>query len=165
MIADPSLLEEAERFSKETIATLAQNKSKSESVGIDLNRNALHPQSPRVILPEKRVQLYHHAVNTLIDTWNQWRSLARIDVGGTQLPATLCRNGTRSPRYPTQEIVCLRSDLSLCVRYRDRLHACFSFVYRTQVICTRVFGPLNRTQAVYARVNDLGTVLNPFTPV
>jgi hypothetical protein len=37
-------------------------------------------------LPEQRVQLYNRAVSTLLDTWNYWRSMARIDIGGTRLP-------------------------------------------------------------------------------
>ena len=36
-------------------------------------------------LPEQRVELYHRAVNTLMDSWNRVRSLARIDVGGAHL--------------------------------------------------------------------------------
>ncbi|HEY7770781.1 HEAT repeat domain-containing protein [Longimicrobium sp.] len=37
-------------------------------------------------LPEERVQLYNKAVNTLMDTWNHWRSLPGKDVGGVTLP-------------------------------------------------------------------------------
>jgi hypothetical protein len=40
----------------------------------------------RTRLPEERVQLYHRAVNTLMDTWNQWRSQLGRDVAGTMLP-------------------------------------------------------------------------------
>lgn len=40
----------------------------------------------RARLPEERVQLYNRAVNTLMDTWNQWRSLPGKDVGGALLP-------------------------------------------------------------------------------
>jgi hypothetical protein len=40
----------------------------------------------RARLPEERVQLYHKAVNTLMDTWNQWRSRLGREVGGTTLP-------------------------------------------------------------------------------
>jgi hypothetical protein len=40
----------------------------------------------RARLPEERVQLYHRAVNTLMDTWNQWRSQLGKEVGGTTLP-------------------------------------------------------------------------------
>jgi hypothetical protein len=36
-------------------------------------------------LPEQRVQFYERAVRTLMDTWNQWRSLADFDVNGEQL--------------------------------------------------------------------------------
>ncbi len=37
-------------------------------------------------LPDQRVQLYYRAVNTLLDTWNYWRSQAGADVGGATLP-------------------------------------------------------------------------------
>jgi HEAT repeat protein len=37
-------------------------------------------------LPEERVQLYNRAVNTLMDTWNQWRSLQAKELGGAMLP-------------------------------------------------------------------------------
>jgi HEAT repeats/NACHT domain len=37
-------------------------------------------------LPEERVQLYNRAVNTLMDTWNQWRSRQAKDIGGATLP-------------------------------------------------------------------------------
>jgi hypothetical protein len=40
----------------------------------------------RARLPDERVQLYHKAVNTLMDTWNQWRSRLGREVGGTTLP-------------------------------------------------------------------------------
>jgi hypothetical protein len=40
----------------------------------------------RTRLPEERVQLYHRAVNTLMDTWNQWRSQLGHDAGGVALP-------------------------------------------------------------------------------
>lgn len=40
----------------------------------------------RTRLPEKRVQLYHRAVNTLMDTWNQWRSQLGLEPGGVALP-------------------------------------------------------------------------------
>jgi HEAT repeat protein len=36
-------------------------------------------------LPDQRVQLYQRAVNTLLDTWNQWRSLPQSDKGGARL--------------------------------------------------------------------------------
>jgi HEAT repeat protein len=35
--------------------------------------------------PEERVQLYNRATNTLMDSWNRWRSLAEFDVGGIRL--------------------------------------------------------------------------------
>lgn len=37
-------------------------------------------------LPEERVQLYNRAVNTLMDTWNQWRSRQAKELGGATLP-------------------------------------------------------------------------------
>lgn len=37
-------------------------------------------------LPEERVQLYSAAVNTLMDTWNHWRSQLGRDAGGATLP-------------------------------------------------------------------------------
>jgi hypothetical protein len=37
-------------------------------------------------LPDKRVQLYERAVNTLMDTWNVWRSRLGQEVQGTVLP-------------------------------------------------------------------------------
>lgn len=37
-------------------------------------------------LPEERVQLYNRAVNTLMDTWNQWRSQQAKEIGGVTLP-------------------------------------------------------------------------------
>lgn len=40
----------------------------------------------RTRLPEERVQLYQRAVNTLMDTWNQWRSQLGRDAGGVMLP-------------------------------------------------------------------------------
>lgn len=40
----------------------------------------------RTRLPEERVQLYHRAVNTLMDTWNQWRSRLGHEVEGLTLP-------------------------------------------------------------------------------
>lgn len=37
-------------------------------------------------LPEQRVELYHRAVNTLLDTWNQWRSSSSQNARSGQLP-------------------------------------------------------------------------------
>ncbi|HYW10866.1 MAG TPA: NACHT domain-containing protein [Longimicrobium sp.] len=37
-------------------------------------------------LPQKRVQLYDRVAHTLMDTWNQWRSLLGREVGGVVLP-------------------------------------------------------------------------------
>ena len=37
-------------------------------------------------LPEKRVELYNRAVNTLMDTWNRWRTEGAANVGGSHLP-------------------------------------------------------------------------------
>ena len=37
-------------------------------------------------LPERRVELYDAIVNTLLDTWNHWRSTARHNAGGVALP-------------------------------------------------------------------------------
>lgn len=40
----------------------------------------------KIRLLDKRVELYANAVDTLMDTWNRWRSLISKDMGGTQLP-------------------------------------------------------------------------------
>ena len=46
----------------------------------------------RKYLPEQRAELYEAIVNTLLDTWNHWRSVAAYDRGGATLPpATLAR--------------------------------------------------------------------------
>lgn len=44
----------------------------------------IHREQKR--LPEQRVQLYDAIINTLLDTWNYWRSLAPYNAGGATLP-------------------------------------------------------------------------------
>ncbi|HEX8213005.1 MAG TPA: HEAT repeat domain-containing protein [Longimicrobium sp.] len=71
-----SLIEELKRNSK--VAELAANPLMLVIVSLIRYEKAR--------LPEERVQLYNRAVNTLMDTWNQWRSLPGKDVGGVTLP-------------------------------------------------------------------------------
>jgi HEAT repeat protein len=76
-------------------------KAEAEALLAEINRNpkvaelATNPlmlvivlliRQEQARLPEERVQLYNRAVNTLMDTWNQWRSLPGKDMGGVLLP-------------------------------------------------------------------------------